>query len=52
MRTNSMVSIVSVVGIAMIVLAPAAFAQGMKWRSSGGRAICVAALRGPCKIDY
>lgn len=29
MRTNPMVSIVSVVGIAMIVLAPAAFMRGM-----------------------
>ncbi|HEX5530394.1 MAG TPA: DNA-binding protein [Methylomirabilota bacterium] len=36
MRTNRMVGVVSVVGIAVIVLAPAAFAQGMKWRGSGG----------------
>ena len=36
MRTNRMVGVVSVAGIALIVLAPAAFAQGMKWRGSGG----------------
>jgi hypothetical protein len=36
MRTNRMVGVVSVVGIAVLVLAPAAFAQGMKWRGSGG----------------
>jgi len=36
MRAKALVSIVSVVGIAAVVLAPAAFAQGMKWRGSGG----------------
>lgn len=36
MRTRVLLSMVSVVGIAAVVLAPAAFAQGMKWRGSGG----------------
>jgi hypothetical protein len=36
MRTDRMVGVVSVVGIAAIVLAPAAFARSMKWRGSGG----------------
>ena len=36
MRTNRMMGVVSVVSIAVIVLAPAAFAQGMKWHGSGG----------------
>lgn len=36
MRTGAWVSAISVVGIAAIVLAPAAFAQSMKWRGSGG----------------
>jgi hypothetical protein len=36
MRSRTVVSVVSVVGIAAVVLAPTAFAQGMKWRGSGG----------------
>ena len=36
MRTGAWVRVMSVVGIAAVVLAPAAFAQGMKWRGSGG----------------
>jgi hypothetical protein len=36
MRTRALASIVSLVAIAALALAPAAFAQGMKWRGSGG----------------
>ena len=36
MRTRVWVIGMSVVGIAAVVLAPVAFAQGMKWRGSGG----------------
>jgi hypothetical protein len=36
MKTGTLVRVTSVVGIAAVVLAPAALAQGMKWKGSGG----------------
>ena len=36
MKTGALVSTMTVIGIAAVVLAPATFAQGMKWRGSGG----------------
>jgi hypothetical protein len=36
MRISTLSGVVAVMGIAAAVLTPAAFAQGMKWRGSGG----------------
>ena len=36
MRTRALMSVLSLIGITAVVVAPAAFAQGMKWKGSGG----------------